>query len=112
MQSLLGACALEQDNVEKALEHYQRSWEFSRHAINQFFAGAGLLSCHGRKHERDPFYGVVRRLLDLAKDGVPEVCAEDLVKALKTCPVDLVNEEVEQLLEAAQQGLGMRPDSE
>jgi tetratricopeptide (TPR) repeat protein len=108
MHSLLGACALNENDLEKASDHYQRSWELSRHAINQFFAGAGLLSCHGRKHERDQFYGVVRRLLALADDGVPEICADDLVAALKACPPDLVNEEVEQLLDMAQEVLESR----
>ena len=71
----------------------------------KFFAGAGLLSCHARKRQPDQFYGVVRRLLALAADGVPEICAEDLVAALQACPSDLANEEVEQLLDMARAGL-------
>jgi tetratricopeptide (TPR) repeat protein len=105
MHSLLGACALEENDLEKAADHYHRSWELSRHAINQFFAGAGLIACHARKHEREQFDGVVRRLLTLAANGVPQMCAEDLATALTACPPGWIDEESQQLLEMARAAL-------
>ena len=102
MHSLLGACAIEDDEMEKALEHYQRSWDLSRAPISRFFAGIGLLTCHCRTRQCVQFDEVIRQLLDLARDGVPDVCAEDLVAALTSCPSDLFSAEAEQLLEIAQ----------
>jgi len=101
MHSLLGACALENDEVEKALEHYQRSWDLSRAPISRFFAGIGLLSCHSRKMQGEQFDEVIRQLLELARDGVPDACAEDLVTVLTSSPSDLCSEEAEQLLKIA-----------
>jgi tetratricopeptide (TPR) repeat protein len=109
MHSLLGACDLEDEEVEKALEHYQRSWDLSRAPINRFFAGVGLLACHIRKRQREPLDAVIRQLLDLAHDGVPEACAEDLVAALSSCPSDLFSAEAEQLLDIAQAETALEP---
>ena len=48
MHSLLGACALENGDLEQALAHYQRSWELAGDPIDQCFAAIGLLRCHQR----------------------------------------------------------------
>lgn len=102
MHSLLGACGLEEDDVEKALFHYHRSWEMSRHATNQLFAGAGLLACYGRTMQEEAFDQLTCRLLELARDGVPEMCAEELVAALTSCPVEMLDGAAAELLDLTQ----------
>jgi hypothetical protein len=98
MHSLLGACALEEDDVAQALHHYERSWELSQHATSQFFAGTGLIACYGRTGDRRSFEQVVDRLLALADDGVPSGCAEDLAAALTACPPEWLENGADRLL--------------
>jgi tetratricopeptide (TPR) repeat protein len=102
MHSLLGACALEEDHLDLATDHYQRSWELSRGCIDQFFAGVGLLTCHVQKEQPVEFQGVVERLLALADEGIPDICADDLVAALTACPSSMANFETKRLLELAE----------
>jgi hypothetical protein len=97
MHSLLGACALQEDDVPTALQHYRLSWDLARDAISQIFAAAGLLRCFTRTGDRPAFDEIVERLLQLTSDGVPEACAEDLVQALNACPPDWPNPKIEQL---------------
>jgi hypothetical protein len=109
MRSLLGACALEEDDIGTATDHYLRSWELARHPISQFFAGAGLLTCHGRKMQIEEFHKVVERLLNLAQEGVPQICAEDLVTALNSCPSELLDAAATQLHDRAQAAMELEP---
>jgi tetratricopeptide (TPR) repeat protein len=109
MHSLLGACALEEDDIERATDHYQRSWQLAKYPINQFFAGVGLISCHARRMQTDEFHKVVRRLLEIAQDGVPQSCAEDLVAALASCPPDVLDARSQELREIAQAAMALEP---
>ena len=101
MHSLLGACALELHDVEGALTHYRRSWDFSEHAINKFFAGAGLLSCYALSNKNEAFQEVVSTLRPLTDEPIPEMCAQELVGPLSSCPEEMRTAEVQQLLNAA-----------
>jgi len=109
MHSLLGACLLEDNEVDTALDHYQQSWDLSQAPISRFFAGVGLLTCHSHKMQREQFDEVIRQLLDLAKDGVPDACAESLVAVLTSCRSDLFGAEAEELLSIAQAHTALQP---
>lgn len=98
MHSLLGACALSEDDVPSALNHYEQSWQLAHNAINRFFAGAGLLSCFIRSENRERFGATVEELQLLAKDeGIPSMCVEEVAKSLGNCPEDWIGAAVADL---------------
>ena len=101
MHSLLGACALEKDDLEQALRHYQRSWELGGEPIDRCFAAAGLLRCYQRQNRPEPFDGIAQQFLDLLdRENIPIDCEGQLQAVVKTCPVESRDEAVRKLWEA------------
>jgi tetratricopeptide (TPR) repeat protein len=99
MHSLLGGCALEENDVNSAVNHYQRSWELSPDAVSRFFAGAGLLNCYARHERVNQVRQIARELLDVAREqGIPHPCRDDVVDAINVCAERAVCTEIEQLL--------------
>ena len=100
MHSLLGACALLEDNLEAALSHYDRSWQMAQNAISRFFAGAGLIQCFARTGDQLRFDATVAELHVLADaEGVPAMCVDDLARAIEACPPEWIRSKVTKLKE-------------
>ena len=78
MHSLLGACALEDGDLDRAREHYGLSWSLGEDVRARCFSGAGLLRTHAAAGDRDALAQVARdldrvlppRAADVAADGV------------------------------------------
>jgi tetratricopeptide (TPR) repeat protein len=102
MHSLLGACALAENDLSAAQGHYEQSWELSRAPISRFFAGAGLISCYARSHQNQPLQDMVRQLLALAEQrGIPVVCRDEIAAALAECPSECQDRNSQRLLDIA-----------
>ncbi len=98
MHSLLGACALEKDDLVRALAHYERSWRLAGDPIDRCFAAVGLLRCYQRQNRPDQFEGMAQQLLGLLeREKVPFDCESQLQAALKTCPEEFRSEAVREL---------------
>jgi tetratricopeptide (TPR) repeat protein len=103
MRSLLGACALEKDDLEQALTHYQRSWELAGDPIDRCFAAVGLLRCYQRQNRPDQFESMAQQLLGLLeREKIPFDCESQLQAVLKTCPVKSRGEAVRKLWDLTQ----------
>ncbi|MCB9873191.1 MAG: AAA family ATPase [Planctomycetaceae bacterium] len=100
MHSLLGACALQENDTALALEHYEQSWRLAKDAASRFFAGAGLLKCYVRQGDRKSIADIVGTLLTLARsDNVPSSCKQDVLASLEAIPADYVDAKTEELCE-------------
>ncbi|MCA9121840.1 MAG: AAA family ATPase [Planctomycetaceae bacterium] len=103
MHSLLGACALREDDVTSALKHYDRSWGLAQSAISRVFAGAGLLNCYVRQGRQEEYADTVVALLSIANsESVPKVCAPELLASLAATPAEWISTESEALREIVQ----------
>jgi hypothetical protein len=103
MHSLLGACALEKDDLQQALAHYQRSWELAGDLIDRCFAAVGLLRCYQRQNRPDQFEAMARQLLGLLeREKIPFDCQGPLQAVFTTCPMEFRGETVRRLRDLTQ----------
>jgi hypothetical protein len=110
MHSLLGACALEENNVDAALVHYQQSHDLSHDAISKVFALSGLLRCHANSKDADRLRETTSELLRLAKQvKLPDVCAESIVADLERVGVDALSKDGRKLQALVQKQLQTEP---
>lgn len=100
MHSLLGACALQQDDSKAALDHYEQSWRLAKDATSRFFAGAGLLHCYVREGRPESYGETVITLLELARaERPPSGCTQDLLASLEGTPPDWMTAKAVELQE-------------
>jgi tetratricopeptide (TPR) repeat protein len=98
MHSLLGACALEKGDLDRALTHYRRSWDLAGDPGERYFAAVGLLWCYQRQDRPDRFEGMAQEILDLLnREKIPAECESQLQAVLKICCVESRGEAVKTL---------------
>lgn len=106
MHSLLGACALEENDLESALSHYEMSFDLSHDTISKVFALSGLLRCHAGRQAIEQLQAAASQLLESAKlVKLPEVCAETIVTVLEQVDADLLCDDSRKLQLLAQSQL-------
>ena len=103
MHSLLGACALEKDDLPRALAHYERSWELAGDTIDRCFAAIGLLRCYQRQKCPDRFEDIAQQLLGLLQsEKIPVDCEAPLRAVLEGCSPESKSEAIGKLRELVQ----------
>lgn len=102
MHSLLGACALEENDAELALSHYRRSRELSHDTISRVFANTGLLACYARTKDLERVQEISRDLLGMAEQvNFPDTCAETICNDLEAVGEESLHDESRRLLAIA-----------